>query len=117
SGRGLGWNTPDLWDGPRRTLVPSEYRYLESMVDDLAARRIVVFPFAGFFGKSSDFPIDHADQELYVRYTLARFGPYWNVLLAVAGPEPLLSIDTAEYRNAMGITDIGRLGTVIQTHD
>ena len=117
SGRGLGWNTPDLWDGPKRTLVPSEYRYLESLVDDLAARKIVAFPFAGFFGKSSDFPIDHADQELYVRYTLARLGPYWNLVLAVAGPEPLLSSDTAEYQNAMGLTDIGRLGAVVQTSD
>jgi hypothetical protein len=78
---------------------------------------MVVFPFAGFFGKSSDFPTDHADQALYIRYTLARLGPYWNIVLAVAGPEPLLAGDTDEYQNAMDMSDISRLGTVIQTND
>jgi len=117
SGRGLGWETPDLWDEASRSLAASEYQYLESLLDDLAGRKIVVVPFAGFFGKSSDFPTNHADQELYIRYTLARLGPYWNIALTVAGPEPLLATDTAEYQNAMGTNELSRLGSLIQTND
>ena len=49
---------------------------MEAILDDLARRRMIVFPFAGFFGKSSNFPRDPADQELYVCYTLARIGCY-----------------------------------------
>jgi len=116
-GRGLGWNTPDLWDASTRNLQATEYQLLESMLDDLAARRIIIFPFAGFFGKSSDFPADHADQELYIRYTLARFGSYWNILMAVAGPEPLLPGDESQYQYAMTFSDISRLGNLIQSLD
>src|SRR5438093_11066279 len=86
---GLGWNTPDLWDGPSRSLKAGEYQKMEGLLDDLAARKMLVFPFAGFFGKSSDFPTNPVDQELYLRYTLARIGSYWNVVFAVAGPEAL----------------------------
>ncbi len=89
-GRGQGWNTPDLWNDEIDQPNPTEYRRLEEILDDLARRRIMVYPFAGFFGRNSDFPKDQAKQELYLRYTLARLGPYWNVLLMVGGPEPLL---------------------------
>lgn len=89
-GRGEGWNTPDLWDGGRDLPNPAEYRRLEEILDNLAERRIMVYPFAGFFGRNSDFPEDPAKRDLYLRYTLARLGPYWNVLLMVGGPEPLL---------------------------
>ncbi|MBK9139095.1 MAG: DUF5060 domain-containing protein [Verrucomicrobia bacterium] len=84
-GRGHGWDTPRLWP-----LDPAEFRHLERMLDDLAARRIVVFPFAGFFGRDADFPRAPEDQRLYLEYTVARLGPYWNMLFNVAGPEPLL---------------------------
>lgn len=101
-GRGQGWTTPDLWDGQARALNAGEYQTLETMLDDLATRKMLVFPFAGFLGKASDFPTNHADQDLYIRYTLARLGPYWNVLLVVAGPEPLLPGDENQYQNVMG---------------
>ncbi len=84
-GRGRGWDTPRLWP-----LNAAEFRRLETMLDDLAARRIVVFPFAGFFGRDADFPRAPAKQRLYLEYTVARLGPYWNMLFNVAGPEPLL---------------------------
>jgi hypothetical protein len=113
--RGQGWNTPDLWDGPTRALRPAEYQRMETVLSDLAARRMVVFPFAGFFGKASDFPLDHADQELYLRYTLARVAAYWNLLFAVAGPEPLLAGETNQWREAMGMAEISRLGTLTQS--
>lgn len=45
--------------------------------------------FAGFFGRDTNYPTDHVEQAHYIRYILARLGPYWNVLLNVAGPEPL----------------------------
>jgi hypothetical protein len=84
-GRGAGWETPKLWP-----LDAAEYRRTEAILDDLARRRMIVFPFAGFFGRDSNFPKDPAEQTLYLRYTYARFGAYWNVLLNLAGPEPLL---------------------------
>lgn len=84
-GRGLGWETPDLWP-----FDAAEYRKMETVLDDLAERRIMVFPFAGFFGRDSDFPRERAEQERYIRYTLARLAPYWNLTFNVGGPEPLL---------------------------
>ncbi len=115
SGRGLGWDTPDLWDGPSRSLKAAEYGKLERILDDLAARKLIVWGFAGFFGQSADFPTDRADQELYVRYTLARLGPYGNLLFNVAGPEPLLV--PAKFQNAMAAADIDRLGTLVRDLD
>jgi hypothetical protein len=85
--RGKGWETPDLWDNASRTLKQAEYDKMEVILDDLAGREIIVHPFAGFFGANSDYPTDSSDQELYIKYTLARLGPYWNVMLNVAGPE------------------------------
>lgn len=82
-GRGRGWETPRLWP-----LDASEYARMERILDELGRRRMLVYPFAGFFGQSSSYPRDPADQERYLRYTLARLGAYWNVLLNVAGPEP-----------------------------
>jgi CubicO group peptidase (beta-lactamase class C family) len=84
--RGQGWLTPQLWP-----LNPAEFRRLEMMLDDLARRRMIVFPFGGFFGRDADFPRDAAGQRLFMRYVLARLGPYWNMLFNVAGPEPLLA--------------------------
>lgn len=105
-GRGLEWQTPDLWP-----LNPSEYRRLEETMDDLERRRFVIFPFAGFFGQDSDFPRARRDQELYVRYVLARFAPYWNVLFNVAGPEPLVHAQRFGY--IMMYDDVCRLGAMI----
>ena len=83
--RGAGWDTPRLWP-----LDAAAYRRMEVILDDLARRKILVFPFAGFFGRDSHFPTDAASQAAYVRYTYARLGAYANILLNVAGPEPLL---------------------------
>lgn len=105
-GRGRGWQTPKLWP-----LDAAEYQRLETMLDNLAARRIAVYPFAGFFGQRSNYPREPADQELFVRYTLARLGAYPNVLLNVAGPEPNL-------KDAwMSDTDVQRLGRLIRGLD
>ena len=87
-GRGRGWRTPDLWDRERGRPRPEEYRRLEGVLDDLSDRGLMVYPFAGFFGRDSSAPRDPAEQELYIRYTLARLGPYWNLLFMVGGPEP-----------------------------
>jgi hypothetical protein len=88
--RGMGWNTPDLWDEQKREPNPEEYRRMEQVLDELHKRRILVYPFAGFFGRGSDFPPEEAAQDLYIRYTLARLGAYYNLLYMVGGPEPLL---------------------------
>jgi hypothetical protein len=89
-GRGLGWRTPDLWDAQTQTPNCGEYRRMEAVLDDLASRKMLVYPFAGFFGRDSDYPTDPAGEDLYIRYTLARLGAYWNLLFVVGGPEPLL---------------------------
>lgn len=109
-GRGRGWRTPDLWP-----LDAVEYRKAETILDDLSARKIMVYPFAGFFGQSSDFPTAHAEQIRYVKYALARFGPYWNVLFNVAGPEP--KIKAREFQNVMAFMDVNRLGQMISELD
>ena len=118
SERGQGWTTPDLWDGATRSLKASEYRKMEAILDDLAARKILVYPFAGFYGKASDFPTNRADQtKTYLRYMLARLVPYWNVIFNIAGPEPLLPGDEWQYQNAMGSNDLSRLGNLIKSLD
>jgi len=105
-GRGQGWETPDLWP-----LDAREYQRMESILDELENRRILVYPFAGFFGKNSDYPRDPAEQEKYVRYTLARLGPYWNLFFNVAGPEPNLRETWMDY------ADVVRLGKLIRRLD
>jgi hypothetical protein len=105
-GRGKGWDTPKLWP-----LDAPEYRRMEQILDELAARRIVVYPFAGFLGRASNYPRDAAEQTLYYRYTIARLGASWNLLFNVAGPEPMLRHDpflTADEINAAG-AEIARL--------
>jgi len=114
-GRGAGWQTPDLWDSRSRQPRPEEFARAEAILDDLSSRGIVVYPFAGFFGQSSDFPLDPDVQEFYLRYTMARFGPYWNLLYNVAGPEPLWR--PAAFRNRMNAGEIIRLGSLIQELD
>jgi CubicO group peptidase (beta-lactamase class C family) len=109
-GRGQGWHTPDLWP-----LDAAEYQRLETMLDDLAERQVMAYPFAGLFGQSSDFPTDHAEQELYICYVLARLGAYWNIVFNVAGPEPL--IKAKAFQNAMTPNDIKRLGRLIRRLD
>jgi hypothetical protein len=109
-GRGRGWRTPDLWP-----LNATEYQKMEAIMNDLAARRIMPYPFAGFFGQSSDFPTNHQEQTKYIKYILARLGPYWNTLFNVAGPEP--KIKPGEFQNAMEVTDINRLGRKIRELD
>ena len=108
-GRGQGWDTPALWP-----LDASEYGKLERILNDLSDRRIMVFPFAGFFGRMSTFPTDHSHQEHYIRYVLARLGSYWNILFNVAGPESLLR--PKDYHN-MSKSDINRLGDLIRSLD
>ncbi len=115
AGRGQGWNTPNLWDPASPNLKAAEYQAMETILNDLAARQMMVFPFAGFFGQSSDFPTNQTDQALYIRYTLARVAPYWNVLMQVAGPEPL--VYPALFQNSMALSDINRLGNLIQSYN
>ncbi|NKB72011.1 MAG: DUF5060 domain-containing protein [Candidatus Latescibacteria bacterium] len=103
--RGRGWDTPRLWP-----LDPGQYHRLEAILDDLARRRILVFPFAGFFGQDSHYPTDPTDQETYIRYTLARLGAYPNLLFNVAGPEPNLG------QSWMSEADVIRLGRLIASH-
>jgi hypothetical protein len=117
AGRGQGWNTPDLWDGTARTFKPAEYQKMEAILNDLTARKIVVFPFAGFFGKASDFPTNQADQELFLRYNLARLGPYWNLIFNTAGPEPLWADGEGQFQNTMKMADLTRLGNLITALD
>jgi hypothetical protein len=102
-GRGEGWDTPRLWP-----LDAAEYRRMERILDDLAERRFIVYPFAGFLGKAADFPREGADRTHYFRYTLARLGASWNLLFNVAGPEPLLRREPF-----LTVDEINRAGAAI----
>jgi hypothetical protein len=73
------------------------------ILDDLTRRGMGVYSFAGFFGQDSDAPTAPAEQEEYVRYTLARLAPYSNVLLNVAGPEPTLHLSKDEVDRLGGL--------------
>lgn len=106
-GRGAGYDTPRLYPLDYR-----EFQRAEAILNDLAERRLVVFPFAGFFGRASGYPTDPAEQEQYIRYVLARFGAYWNLLFNVAGPEPLLPKNPF-----MEKEEINRLGRLIRSLD
>ncbi len=98
--RGRGWNTPVLWDARRQQPDCRAYRRLEAVLDDLAARQMLVYPVGGFLARDSRLPAGAAGQELYIRYTLARLGCYWNLLLNVGGPkEPRLSAFETPVRN------------------
>jgi len=103
-GRGRGWDTPRLWP-----LNAGEFARLEAMLDELVRRDLIVYPFAGFFGRQSNFPQEPADQLLYIRYAYARLGAYPNLLLNVAGPEPLLRESPYLQRE-----QVNRLGAAIQ---
>ena len=105
-GRGKGWNTPKLWPSD-----PAEYQKAEKILDDLEKRGIMIYPFAGHFGQSSNFPLDKDEQIEYIDYTLARFGSYKNMLFNVAGPEPIAK--SSAFKNAMKHNDIARLGKLL----
>lgn len=110
-GRGMGWDTPKLWP-----IDPVEYQKLESYLSELEKRNINVYPFAGFFGRSAEWPTDEKDQELYIRYTLARLSSFRNIIFNVAGPEPLLKPE--DYQNGnMKREDIIRLAKLIKKYD
>jgi len=108
--RGRGWNSPDLWDGDRPN--PEEFDRMEEILDDLRERGIIVYPFAGFFGRSSNFPRNPQQQEVYLKYCIARLAPYWNLLFMVGGPEP-------RYHRApfLQVEEIHRLGRRIAELD
>lgn len=110
TGRGKEWDTPRMWP-----IDPEEYRKTELIMDELKERGIAVFPFAGIFGQSGEWPVNWDDQQLYIRYFLARFGHYSNLILNIAGPEPFW----AEYgfKNAMLMNDIKRIGTFTDSVD
>jgi hypothetical protein len=72
----------------------------------------VVYPFAGFFGREAHFPGAHGDQTRYIRYTLARLAPSWNLLWNVSGPEPLL-----RNRTVLTFEEVSRLGAEIAKLD
>mgnify|MGYP005844295599 CR=1 FL=1 len=115
-GRGRGWETPRLWP-----LDAAEYRKMEAILDELERRRIIVFPFAGFFGQKSNYPRDPAAQERYVRYTLARLASYWNMMWNAAGPEPNVGkgwMEPAEvHRLARLIKDLDPSHHLISVHN
>jgi hypothetical protein len=72
----------------------------------------MVYPFAGFFGRAACRPSTPPDEKRYLRYLLARWGAYWNLLLNVAGPEPLL-----RKRPTMSADEVNRLGALIRKLD
>ncbi|MBW6500197.1 MAG: DUF5060 domain-containing protein [Bacteroidales bacterium] len=120
-GRGKGWRTPGLWDSDRQIPVPEEFDRMEKVLNELAGRKIIVFPFAGFLGRNSDFPTDPDKLELYLSYTIARLAPYWNIVFNVGGPEPTLPhspyLTREEIINAgIRIKELNKSGNLITVH-
>ncbi len=107
-----GWATSALWDNETQRPDPGAYRRLEVVLDDLASRRMLVYPASGFFDQASDFPRAPAQQDLFLRYTLARLGAYWNMIWMVGGPEPQRGRDPYLSRE-----EIDRLGRRIKELD
>lgn len=97
--------TQKLWP-----LDAAEYRKAETIMNDLADRRILIYPFGGFFRRGANYPTNSADQIRYIKYTLARFGAYWNIFLNVGGPELNL-------KSYMSSTEVNGLGTEINNSD
>jgi CubicO group peptidase (beta-lactamase class C family) len=89
-GRGKGWKTPDLWDSENQRPNYTEFQRLEKILEDLSIRKLLIYPFAGFLGRDSNFPNDDENGKLFLKYTMDRVGCYWNILYNVGGPEPLL---------------------------
>lgn len=98
-GRGAGWETPALWP-----LNPEAFVKAESILNDLEERDFMVFPFAGIFGQDSNYPRSVEDQNLFIEYVMARWGSYRNLLLNIAGPEPMIR---GEW---LPRTDVNRMG-------
>lgn len=104
--RSTDGSQPRLWP-----LDAREYQKLEAVMDDLARRRIIIYPFQGFFPSNDGMaPPDQKDQQLLVKYMLARIGPYWNYIFNVSGAEPNL-------HNKIKSPDIERLGEMIDRLD
>jgi len=112
TGRGAGWDTPELWP-----LNFEEFHKMEVILDELKQRDFTVFPFAGFFGSSGSWPVDPKDQELYIKYILGRIGHYPNIILSIAGPEPFWIEDQKYYKGKMRLNDILQLGGLIDSLD
>ena len=110
--RGEGWVTPNLWDSDSQMPRPAEYEKMETVLNDLAQRQMLIYPFAGFLGRESNHPKDPARQEAYIRYTITRLAPYWNVLFMVGGPEPHM-------KNGRYLTpeNVNRIGQFIRDND
>lgn len=74
-----------LWDAGERRPDPVALRRLETVLDDLAARRIIVYLSCVWGGPDIDFLSDPDQQDLYLRYTLARLASYPNIVWVVDG--------------------------------
>jgi hypothetical protein len=98
-----GTGCPTRWP-----IVPANWQQMERVLDDLSARRMVYYPFGGFFPREGARPSNAADRTLFSRYYLARFGAYWNILLNVGGFEAETYLAPAE---------ITRLGSEIAALD
>lgn len=88
-----------LWDADGQQPDLAAYRRLEQMLDDLAARRMLVYPASGFFDLPS------ARRDSYLRYTLARLGSYPHVIWGLGRPSRLTA------------AEIDRLGRDIRAMD
>ncbi|MDA3873764.1 MAG: DUF5060 domain-containing protein [Kiritimatiellae bacterium] len=96
------FSTRDATDseGPKLWPLDSDtYQKVEMILDDLSAREMVAYAFTGFFGNSGPYPSTAADRTLYIRYCLARFAPYWNIIMNVGGFEVRDYLTDTEIRN------------------
>ena len=95
------FSTRDATDSVGPKLWPpdaAQFRKVETILDDLSDRGMVAYAFTGFFTNSGPNPTSAADRTAHIRYCLARFGPYWNIIMNVGGFEVLDYLDASTVR-------------------
>jgi hypothetical protein len=96
---------PTLWP-----LNAQEWSRVEKILNELSERKIMVYGFSGWFGDGRPYPKNAEGERQYLRYGLARFGPYWNLLWNVGGPEPNL-------HGYLKPADVNRIGSALKSMD
>ncbi len=100
-----GYDIPNLWP-----LNAAEYRQIEKVLNNLAARKIIFYSFGGLLPRDESLPGTEADEILLVKYYLARLAPYWNIVFNVSGAE-------ANIDGYISSTKINRVGAGLKARD
>ena len=83
---GGSWDLPKTWP-----LNAADWQHYESVLDDLARRGLILYPFGGVFPRevanNRAEPRLGSDRNDLIDYYIARLGAYWNIMFNVGGWE------------------------------